>query len=236
MTLTDQFKFIDFDTKDSLTLETPGANISLKNPDSGSPELCGWLGYVAPKMLKDISNSNFEETLPYGKYFDLMHCSWPCWLPNHGNPISTSFTSGILFLNQDSQNTWNLTNKNDIKEFIVWEQEQISKKLAGLLNVPFDSYCKKYYFPKKQDDIHQISAGNLVWHYALYGGGDLQDETTTFYLILTNKSVLELHFNIGVTESLKSHPELNNLKHKIVTDYLKHVIIEPRPMTETVPA
>ena len=79
MSLINQIKLMDFEPKQTLVIDIPGARLNLKNPDSAPKDLNGSLIYVAPNMLKNITNVQFERRYDFGTIFDLLHCSWPCW-------------------------------------------------------------------------------------------------------------------------------------------------------------
>lgn len=237
MTSLNQFVLMDFDSKDSLFFKIPGAEISLKNPESGSREIRGQLRYSAPHMLKDIENPNLWEKLPCGIHYDLLRCSWPCWLPNYGHAISALLIAGALYIDNDSTSHWNLQSSDSLSEFIIWHWAYSSKKHAESIGVPYEMYCEDNYFPRELSDISKIQLNNRIWLYALDGFGTPKSEAVNFYTSISKNLILTLTFSVNVTDSrIPDFPELNNLKHKIITDYLKHVIIEPRPMTETVPA
>lgn len=236
MSILKSLVLIDFDKKESIHLNIPGSTLELKNPASAPFELKGALDYIAPNMLHKMDSfkiQSYEGEI----YYELLRCCWPLWHPGNGNPVNTSLSIHAIYLQDKSKGKWNFLDATHLKEYIIDQWRMIAEDSARSFDLEIEDYCKEFYFPKLRSDFAEIEVNGSKFMYSINGGLKPPFEETSLYTPISSNALIKLTFNISVDDCpLKSHPELNDLKHKIVTDYLKHVIIEPRPMTETAPA
>lgn len=226
MSLMSELIVINHENSPNIELEIPDAVLTLKSPLRNANKPGGKIRYQAPEKREDLVRLDSRST-EYGEYFELLRCNWPCADQLANTVMITSLRIGAFKLNAAGTKQWNLNCDTDLRKFIVSDIERNEILLAQNLEMNFDEYCKDNYFPKATTDLNDYADENNKWLYAVSGTKSVQFESTLFCTTLSETAVLFTLFDIEILGAhLKSAPDLNEFKHFLVTEYLRHIKIE----------
>ncbi len=227
MSLKGELVTISHEDGDDIEILVPGSKLIFKSSARDAMEPGGTLEFVASEGIDAVAPYLIEQS-EFGKFTKIFSCKWPCYDNVAQTVLSVSVTAGIFMVDEECASQWNLLSDNGLIAFLISDFDAAERSVAQAFDKDFEEYCQDNYFAKQESDFSDVSCGNIKWKHSVSGSLSMDLESARFNLALPPKSVLYVSFSVSMLrDGYEDAPDLNEFKQHLVTEYLKHIRIEP---------
>ncbi len=226
MSLKEALVTISHGEGDDIEILVPGFKLIFKSPVRDAMQPGGTLNFVASDGFDAVAPYLIEQT-EFGKFVKIFDCSWPCYDNVAQTVLSVSVKAGIFILSEEASSQWNVLS-DELMEFLIKDFDAAERSVAETFGKEFEEYCKDNYFARLQSDFSDVHCARLKWKHSVSGSVNMDMESARFNLALSPESILYVSFSVSMLrDGYRNAPDLNEFKQYLVTEYLKHIRIEP---------